>query len=398
MASALTQGQFDLLNRAPSPASPSVTASNRVPRPLPSFHPLPALPDAGFLDIRSSESSHTSILDNLDSRTLDGLSQPPGRKLLPSLLIWDEKGQTLYDDILDTEDYYPFRIENKLIKREVNEIASTIAASGPDLLVELGAGNMSKTSQLLSSLDGYLNSPLTYYALDVDKAQLEKSLLQVTQRADLHWIKVCGLLGTYEDGAKWLARPEIAPYRRTLVWLGSSIANFEQDEASELLESFAKVPETGAPQNLAGCLLFVDGCQDAARIERAYDLAGGQSRRWMEYGIEAARRHLRGNGDDAEVDRLLADDNWRFEGQWHPERQRYESYLVPTRELVGTIRQQPIRLEKGERVAFFGSGKWTKDTMDKVGSRPGLKVHKSWHEAEFNYGTVQNLSSHLGSC
>ena len=329
-------------------------------------------------------------MDNLDSSTLEGLSQPPGCKFLPSLLVWDEKGQTLYDDILDTEDYYPFRVEHELLERRLDEIASTIAASGSDLLVELGAGNMSKTSQFLSSLDNYLNSPLIYYALDVDRAQLERSLLQVKQRTDFRWIKVCGLLGTYEDGAKWLARPEFAAYRRTLIWLGSSIANFEQHEASELLDSFAKDPETGTPQNLAGCLLFVDGCQDATRIERAYDLSGGQSRRWMVYGIEAARRHLHGCGEDAEVDRLLADDNWRFEGQWHPDRQRYENYLVPTRELVGTIRGQPIHVAEGERVAFFGSGKWTENTMSSVGAKSGLKVQKSWHDAEFNYGTALN--------
>jgi uncharacterized SAM-dependent methyltransferase len=110
----------------------------------------------------------------------------------------------------------------------------------------------------------------------------------------------------------------------------------------------------------------------------------------MVYGIEAARRHLRGFGEDAEVDKLLADDNWRFEGQWHPDRQRYENYLVPTRELVGTIRGQPIHVGEGERVAFFGSGKWTENNMNSVGSKSGLKVQKSWHDAEFNYGTVLN--------
>ncbi|KAL2261063.1 hypothetical protein VTK26DRAFT_4734 [Humicola hyalothermophila] len=145
---------------------------------------------------------------------------------------------------------------------------------------------------------------------------------------------------------------------------------------------------------------MTDGCQDGDVIERAYNLADGASRRWMTYAVEAARRRLRvvgggsddlrdgdGDGDEGdEVDRLLADRNWRFEGQWHPERQRYENYLVPTRRLVGTIRGYRIQIEEGERVALLQSGKWTESTLRRVGLEPGLEVGKSWRNAEFDYG------------
>lgn len=387
MAVALAEGRSDLLPREPVPASPPATARRSpVPRVLPPLPELTAPPEIEIIDIRSS---HASLLDNLDTKILEGLTQLPGQKFLPSLLIWDEKGQMLYDDILVAEDYYPYRVENELLKGNVDGMARSIAAPRPDLLIELGAGNMSKTAQLLSSLDRYLDSTLIYYALDVDRARLEKSLFMLKDRATLRWIKIYGLLGTYDEGAAWLSRAEAIPYRKALLWLGSSIANFEQHEASKLLASFAKHTETGELQNLVGLLVLTDGCQDGTVIERAYNISSGESRRWLTYAIEAARRHLRGGGDsDDDVDRLLADGNWKFEGQWHPERQRYQNYLVPTRQLVGRIQGHPIHIEEGERVTLLHSGKWTKGTLSRVGRVAGLEVGRSWHNVEFDYGMI----------
>ncbi|KAK4041641.1 histidine-specific methyltransferase [Parachaetomium inaequale] len=360
-----------------------MATNTSVPRAIPPLHHLPTSSETGIIDIRSSDAC---LLDNLDTSILDGLSQPHGQKSMPALLLWDEKGQTLYDKVLATEEYYPYRVENELIQERVDEMATTIAASRADLLVELGAGNMTKTGQLLSSLDKRLNSPMLYCALDVDRAQLERSLVQLNGGTTLRWIKLCGLLGTYDDGARWLAQPDIAAFRRTLVWLGSSIANYEQDEAGELLNSFTKDPENGMPQNLAGFLLLVDGCQDATKIDLAYDVPGGETRRWMLYALEAARRQLYGNNDDHEVDRLLADEHWRFEGQWHPVQQRYENYLVPTRKLTATIRGRLIQLDEGERVRLLESGKWNGETMSSVALKSGLDMRQSWRNGEFNYG------------
>jgi EasF-like predicted methyltransferase len=391
----LAPNRSDLLDRQSGEVSLSATQTISA-----LHHPSITL-ESGIIDIRSSDAS---LLDGLDSSILDGLRQPKGQKTLPSLLLWGEKGQMLYDDLLVAEEYYPYRVENELLRSRVDEIAETIAASGADLLVELGAGNLSKTIHFLSALDKQLTSPLVYYALDVDRSQIERSLAAARrQTSQFRWIKLCGLLGTYEDGARWLARPEMAPFRTTLVWLGSSIANYEQEQASELLASFtaAKHPtttvdsDTPQNQNLAGVLLLVDGCQDAARIELAYDVPSGKSRRWITHAVEAARRHLRVGGtedDDECVDWLLADKHWAFEGQWHPERQRYQNYLVPRRDLEGTIRGQPIRLAKGERVAVIGSGKWTRATLSGVAAKSGLEVSESWHNSEFNYGEMFEFS------
>ncbi|KAK0666797.1 histidine-specific methyltransferase [Cercophora samala] len=342
--------------------------------------PLPTGPDV--LDIRTSRQS---LLHNLDSQILEGLCQPEGSKFLPSLLLWGEKGQVLYDDVLEAPEYYPYRVEDELLQQRVDDIARTVASTRTDMLIELGAGNMTKTAQFLSSLDKYISCPLIYYALDVDQAMLERSIVALRKRATFRHIQVRALLGTYDDGANWLASPEIAAYRRTFVFLGSSIGNDEQDAAVKFLSSFTRAPETGVPQNVAGFLLAVDGCQDAARIEAAYDVPGGCSRRWVKQALHYARELLGEGVDRAEVGRLLDERNWRFEGRWLPERQRYQTYLTTTCSLTAKIRGQTIALDEGERLPIISSGKWTRNTVDSVCLKAGLSIETSWKNSEFDY-------------
>ncbi|KAK0636760.1 histidine-specific methyltransferase [Bombardia bombarda] len=382
------------------PKTPLTTKTRESASVLPSAPPTapqPCVPPSGtkIIDIRCSQAS---LLDSLDTQILEGLRQPHGSKSMPPLLLWDEKGQTLYDDILATQYYYPYRVENELLQQRIDDITATVASSRTDLVVELGAGNMSKTASFLASLDKYLDAPVMYYALDVDRSQLESSLSTLKERTNLHHIELRGLLGTYDDGAKWLAGPETTNLRKTMVWLGNSIANFDQCEASDLMGSFAKAPDTGVPQNLAGFLLAVDGCQDGTRIGLAYDVPSGESRRWVMYALEAAKRQLAGDGDTEEAERLFDVDNWGFEGRWEPELRRYQNYLVPIKRLEGTIRGQVISLEKGERVQVLGSGKWTKSDVSGISSKQGLDVRKWWSSTEVDYGKgMHPLIYHLGN-
>lgn len=364
------------------------------------YHHHRSTPSPDMIDIRSSS---TSLLDTLDTQTLSSLLQPHGRKFLPSLLLWDEKGQSLYDSILATPSYYPYRVENTLLQKKISDIASTIASSTTDILVELGAGNLSKTALLLTALDRCLdssssssssragNEKVIYYALDVDRSLLESSLAQLRKRTEnLQHIELRSLLGTYEDGARWLSQPDLAPYRKTMVWLGNSIANLEKEEASDLLAKFTSSSSqnsNGMMQNLAGFLLGVDGCLDEEKVERAYNAPGGENRRWVLHALEAAGEQLQllHLGGESE---MFDEKNWRFEGRWDVGRQRYENYLVPMKRMEAVIKNggKKVVLEEGEKVFVLGSGKWTAKDVQKICEGPGLGLRRSWHSEGDDYG------------
>lgn len=59
-------------------------------------------------------------------------------KELPSLLLWNDRGQQLFDVILDSQDYYPASRETELLHNCVQRIV--YSTSSGDRLIELGAG------------------------------------------------------------------------------------------------------------------------------------------------------------------------------------------------------------------------------------------------------------------
>lgn len=65
-----------------------------------------------------------------------------------------------------------------------------------------------------------LQKPVQYFALDLSRQELERTLAQVP---DFEYVSCQGLLGTYDDGREWLKQPSIAARPKCILHLGSSI-------------------------------------------------------------------------------------------------------------------------------------------------------------------------------
>jgi uncharacterized SAM-dependent methyltransferase len=59
-----------------------------------------------------------------------------------------------------------------------------------------------------------------YYALDVSKKELERTLAEVPP---YQYVSCRGLWGTYDDGRDWLEQSSIADRAKCILHLGSSI-------------------------------------------------------------------------------------------------------------------------------------------------------------------------------
>jgi uncharacterized SAM-dependent methyltransferase len=100
---------------------------------------------------------------------------------------------------------------------------------------------MRKTKYLLESIVKQGLKGVTYYALDLS----EKTLIDCLNSLAVHFpsIKFVGLLGTYEDSLEYIKNniPSTDPLTgshisRTIMWLGSSIGNFDRDGATQFLK------------------------------------------------------------------------------------------------------------------------------------------------------------------
>lgn len=99
-----------------------------------------------IVDIRGKLANATASADSMRDQIIKGLSLPVGQKVLPTMLLYDERGLRLYDAITtDAAEYYLFPAEEQILKNNANDIVRNMhAGTGgrieSEVVVELGAG------------------------------------------------------------------------------------------------------------------------------------------------------------------------------------------------------------------------------------------------------------------
>ena len=76
--------------------------------------------------------------------------------------------------------------------------------------------NLRKVKILLDALER-AGKDITYYALDLDRSELERTLAEVPSYEK---VRCLGLWGTYDDGMTWLLKPENAGKPKTVMSMG----------------------------------------------------------------------------------------------------------------------------------------------------------------------------------
>ena len=90
--------------------------------------------DVSIIDIREGEFDF-SLVDDIHKQ-LD--ARQGQEKRLPTLLLYDEQGLKLFEDITYLEEYYLTNAEIEVLTKHADEIARNICAGS--LVVELGSG------------------------------------------------------------------------------------------------------------------------------------------------------------------------------------------------------------------------------------------------------------------
>jgi len=99
---------------------------------------------AEIIDVHSRLNDGIAIVD-IPQQVVDGLSRPCGQKQIPTMLLYDEEGLRLYDNITtEAPEYYLFAAEEEILIDHADEIVETmhqgVDVSQYEAIVELGAG------------------------------------------------------------------------------------------------------------------------------------------------------------------------------------------------------------------------------------------------------------------
>jgi dimethylhistidine N-methyltransferase len=186
---------------------------------------------------------------------LDGLRAPT--KHLPCRLLYDATGAHLFEQICTLDAYYPTRTEIALLRANLAAIAAHV---GPDArVIEPGSGEGVKTRELLHALV----RPACYVPIDVAADQLQGTA--AAMRIEHPGLDVQPLVADYMQPFT-IPAPARVPARSLVFFPGSTIGNFDPDDARAFLATLGR---HAGPGGLL--LLGADATRDPATLLRAYD-------------------------------------------------------------------------------------------------------------------------------
>jgi len=295
-------------------------------------------------------------------------------KSLPPWLFYDAIGSKLFEQITELPEYYLTRTERGIFATHANQMIDA-ARTGPQnsaaenlTVIELGAGTATKTRILIAAvLSRQLNA--TFYPIDVSETALR--IAEEDLKSDFPHLKVRPLLGDYSQGLNQLAS---TPGRKLVLYIGSSIGNFELSKAGNLLRSVGKGLRRGD-----ALLLGVDLVKDAGLLRAAYNDSQGVTARFNLNILSRISREL-----DADFD-LNA---FRHVAEWNPRASRMEIYVESMRPQTVWIAGigMEIQFRKGERIHTENSYKFTDAMVEKVLSAGGFALERCWKDPKGWFG------------
>lgn len=252
-----------------------------------------------------------------------GLSKSP--KQTSPKYFYDARGSALFEQIMELPEYYPTRTEMGILAAHAQDLADFC---GPNcLLVEPGAGNLAKVRLFLKNL----RSPAVFIPLDVSGSHLTQAAHGL--RLEQPGLKVLPVCADFTAG---ISLPSVDSDRKVVFFPGSTLGNFEPQEANRLLASFARVAGKGG-----GIILGVDLRKDPSILVPAYDDAQGVTAAFNKNLLVRMREEL---GAELDLDQFV------HRALYHEELGRVEMHLVsPVRQTI-RLGRHVFQLQAGESI------------------------------------------------
>jgi dimethylhistidine N-methyltransferase len=304
---------------------------------------------------------------DLKTDVLNGLARP--QKWISSMHFYDARGSRLFDEICELPEYYLTRTEIGIMEDDAAEMSDLIGSHA--LLVEFGSGSSIKIRLLLDHLDDLA----AYVPVEISREHLMKSV-DVLQAAypRLSILPVCADFTEPFD----LPEPPSPAARNIVYFPGSTIGNFEPDDALALMSRMRSVADR------EGALLIgVDLKKDASILERAYDDSAGITAQFNKNVLRRLNHEL---GADFDVDQF------HHHAIWNDKRGRVEMHLVSDCAQTVNVGGTPIAFAKDESIQTESSYKYLPDEFAALAARAGFAVEHVWTDAAGLF-SVQYLES-----
>jgi dimethylhistidine N-methyltransferase len=293
-----------------------------------------------------------------------GFSATP--KWLPSWLFYDEAGSALFEEITRLPEYYPTRTERAIFETYAAEI---LEAAGPSVtLVELGAGTATKTSVLIEELLSRQTQVL-FYPIDVSISALQEAAMQLGKQFPR--LRVNPIIADYTGGVDALSR---ISGRKLVLYIGSSIGNFEPDESVGILRRIKRSLRAGD-----ALLLGTDFAKGSKILIPAYDDAEGVTAAFNKNILARLNREM-----DADFNL----DAFRHLALWNKRCSRMEMHLesLCAQQVFLPMIDMDVSFASGERIHTENSYKYTMAMVESILRESRFRLEHTWSDRQKWFG------------
>ena len=347
--------------KLPGSGTAALKANAEADPPAGGVAALPAPQPAELLDL------HPAPAD-LERLVLEGMARQP--RQLPAWLLYDAEGSRLFEAIGQQPEYGLTRQETALLRERAPELARSLAEgiTPTPVLVEFGAGNLSKVGPLLEALQ-----PAAYVALDISLDQLGPSCRALQERHPA--VPVLGICCDYADLDQLPPHPLLEGRPRLGFYPGSSLGNFDPPQARALLSRFARLLGPGSR-----LLIGIDQPKAQERLEAAYDDAAGVSAAFAFNLLRRLNRELAGDFDPAA---------FTYRARWEAAASRIAMALVSCHSQTVTLAGRRWSFTAGEPLITEYSAKYTPESFQTLAAASGWRAIRRWCDG------ADDLSLHL---
>jgi L-histidine N-alpha-methyltransferase len=317
----------------------------------------------------SSQTLHTDTLREFAVAVCDSLGKV-GQRELPSMYLYDELGTALFEAITMLPEYGLTRAELRLLRRHARAMVEHLPP--PMAVVELGSGSGRKTRWILEALAD--REPVTYFPIDVSAAALLKCRQEL---GHLGAVSMVGLERSYLEGLQEAAASRRPDQTLLVLFLGSSIGNFDPPAAENFLCEIRRQLKPGD-----ALLLGTDIEKSVGDMLLAYDDPTGVTAAFNLNLLARINRELEG-------DFTLR--HFEHEVRYHETNRRIEMHLRSTRNQTVSIRAAgfTFTVREGETIWTEACHKFRVEEIPGLARRTGFLCEAQWIDTEWAF--AENL-------
>ena len=293
-----------------------------------------------------------------------GLSRTP--KQLPPWLFYDEAGSLLFEEITALPEYYLTRTERGIFESHAAAMIAEAADGRRLRLLELGAGSADKTRLLLAAAVAH-QKHICYQPIDVSATALDAARERLER--ELPPVAVEPLVADYTQGL--LLDPCDSGERRLALFIGSSIGNFDPEDALSLLVRLRDALEPGDGLLLGVDLAPASNGKTEAELIAAYDDSEGVTAQFNKNLLARLNRDLAADFDV---------EAFRHRIRWNRKQSRIEMHLESLREQTVRAMEREFHFAEGETIHTENSYKYRAGEAEKLLRAAGFEPRRRWSD------------------